>query len=99
MLQAFAFAFTCFLIAALAIALDRALVQVDELKDKNRELAWDALAAKAGLEEARQYVASLRMGPPAGDGSVIVLNGETLMGYREIVSPANPTFVFHEWTN
>ncbi len=99
MLQVFAFAFTCSLIAALAIALDRALTQVDALKDKNRELAWDALAAKAGLEDARQYVASLRMGQPAGGGSVVILNGETLLGYWEIVSPASPTFVFHEWTN
>ncbi len=99
MLQAFAFAFTCSLIAALCFALMRALEQVDALKDKNRELAWDALAAKAGLEEARQYVASLRMGQPTGDGSVIVLNGETLMGYREIVSPANPNFTFYEWAN
>ena len=36
MLQAFAFGFTCSLIAALAIALMRALEQVDALKDKNR---------------------------------------------------------------
>ena len=99
MLEAFAFAFTCSLIAALCFALMRALGQVDALKDKNRELAWDALTAKAGLEEARHYVAGLDWGQPDGDGSVVILNGETLMGYREIVSPAHPTFTFYEWTN
>jgi hypothetical protein len=99
MLQAFAFAFTVLLIAALAIALDRALSQVDELKDRNRSLSWDVLAAQAGLNEARQFVAELAHRQPVSDGPVVVLNGETLLGYREIVNPTNPTFTFYEWTN